>query len=98
MRAIMVQTMDAIAPGMYITEPDSDYPLESIVPDDDYLADEQDWQHVLKRHGYVDLPTFVLAYHDGTPYTQKIQSSATVWVLVEKHMGAWVPVEQDPNE
>lgn len=99
MRGIMVQEMGAVGPGMYIAHVDSDYPLYSIVPSADYDVDEQDWQHIVRRKGHADIATYVLEGYDGTPYTAaNWQSSATVWVLVEQYEGAWVPVEQDPNE
>lgn len=81
---IKVLEMGAVAEGMRITEPDSDYPYGTLVPETDYLADEQDWHRVVQRRGYVDLPTFLLEMYNGERYEAKYQSSADVWVLVDE--------------
>lgn len=100
MRGIMVQEMGAVGPGMYIAHVDSDdYPLYSIVPSADYDVDEQDWQHIVKRKGHVDIATYVLEGYDCIPHiASNVQSTATVWVLVEQVDGEWLPIEQDPND
>lgn len=95
MSKIKVLTMGDLLPGHYIADVDADYPLDTFVPDDAYDPDEQDWQHVIAKTGYVDLPTYTLAYHSGEQYTQRMQATATVWVLCDD---AGEPVYQDPRD
>lgn len=83
-RQIKVCTVEDVLPGHYVTTVDSDeWQVGAIVPADAYLAEEQDWQHVVAKTGAVDVPTFTLADHNGDEYTSRWQATATVWVLVE---------------
>lgn len=94
-RQIKVMTMGDVWPGCFIADVDADYPLDSIVPADHYLADEQDWNRIQSRRGHADIATYVLEYYNGEPHVvRNVQSSATVWVLCEDGE----PVVQDePN-
>ena len=96
-RAILVTTMDRVWPGMFINEPDDETPVGEIVDATKYNADDGDWWHVRNRTGYVDIPTYTLAYYNGEEFTAKYETSATVWVLVEMRPGrtVWDPVEQE---
>jgi len=93
-REIKVGTVEDLFAGCFVTAPDDDFPLDSIVPNDDYDADEQDWQRVARVSGYVDLPTLVIEDYRGEPRVVKWQAVSTVWILVEDGK----PVVQDePN-
>lgn len=84
MREIKVLEMGSVAPGWFVCPPDADYPFGSTVPEDDYLADEQDWNRVQSIKGHADIADYVLEHYDGTPHVAySVQSSADVWVLCE---------------
>jgi hypothetical protein len=95
MREIKVLEMGVVSTGWFICPADADYPYGTIVPESDYLAEEQDWHRVARIKGHADIADYVLEYHDGTPYVSSgVQSSAEVWVLCENGE----PVVQDePN-
>lgn len=96
-RIIKVTTLgNAAWRGAFIAEPDADYPYGSVVPATDYLAEEQDWQHVISRRGHADIGELTLAYHSGEQHVARGQQwDATCWQLCEAD---GTPVEQDPSD
>ncbi len=94
-RSIKVVTAGSVEPGQYIVQADDDYPLGSIVPADDYLAEEQDWQHVIKVGGHADIGYMILAYYNGEQYRVDGDWSQTVWIELDEK---GEPVYQDPDE
>lgn len=96
-RKIKVTDLDVAGwPGLFICTPDADYPLDTFVPEADYLADEQDWQHVISRRGHADIGELTLAHYDGSQHVQPgLQWAATVWLLCDED---GEPVKQDVDE
>lgn len=89
---IKVLTVEDLVPGNYIAHVDDDFLTDSIVPAEAYDAGEQDWQKVIHVQGYVDLPSVTLAMYNGKAYTQKMQATAQVWVLVDANE---IPVKDE---
>lgn len=84
MNRIQVTNAGAVLKGEYITQADDEqYQPGSLVPVDDYSADEQDWQHVIAYGGHDDVGWMTLAYYSGEQYQVHGDWTQTVWRLVD---------------
>jgi hypothetical protein len=94
MRIIKRQEVGQVRSGMYVVQEDD----ESLTTDEavnaDYLADEADWQHVVKARHWADGSRLTLAMYNGETY-QTGFGSGIVWVLWETDDDS--PVVDEPE-
>lgn len=80
---IMVRDVSNLRQGQWVANVDDErYAFGTLVPEDHYAVEDQEWLRVERVSGYVDLPTVVLNTGNDTVTVQQ-QSSALTWVLVD---------------
>lgn len=83
-RQIKVVRLGYVTPGMHIASVDSDdWAPGELVPSDQYLADEQDWQHVVRVRGHADIGTVTCAGYNGDLEEVRVSWDGACWLLVD---------------